>query len=260
VKNRTEQWNVAWAAPVCWLAPCAWATLTPLSARYEQGGTSRAEGLFVGEVVTDSFGHVEQQPPAPIGPYYDNDVATAYWQDSSFPSLWARGEARSGMDAYFSGADTWFAEGSARAGVAGDYFNGSLGKAHAWTESIMTFSVSAASPFTLDGIVQGRDPSLIDPTWVNFTESASVQLWHGTTLVWSVAGAVPGVQTPFSYSGVLTPGEWRVEARARARTESLAFGQPWLPQGVYQVVLVVPGVPAAVLAVCAAPITLRRRR
>ncbi|MFO0830712.1 MAG: hypothetical protein U0637_02600 [Phycisphaerales bacterium] len=242
-------------------APAARADLVPQTATYSIGGTSSAEGIFVSEVNADSFSGGQSQPSqAPLGAFADDQDAYAHWADPSFPSLEATGTSRATLSAAPWGPSGWAFMGTAEGGGSGDFFNGALGRGHAWSESMFTFTLTEASWYHLGGIVIGRSAALTDPTWTNFAESGTVELWQGTTLIHRAAGQTPHTMEAFSFEGTLPAGDYRLEARARARTESLAFGQPWGTNAEYQAYLTIPTAPAITLAVCAAPITLRRRR
>lgn len=243
------------------LAAPAFAGLVPQSVLYTFGGTASAEGMFTSEIDSDSFSGGQSQPgSSPFAQFEDGDLVTTSWQDSSFPTLAATGNAHAVINGLAPTGTQWSVVGVADATVTGDFFNGALGKGHAWSGATFVFSVDALSAYRLMGSVTGRSAALVDQTWVNFDETAFVELWQGTTLLHRAEGLTPGSPLSFDFAGLLAPGEYRVEARATARTESLAFGQPWSPSVGFDAVLTVPGVPALVCAVCAAPITLRRRR
>ncbi|HEX2839526.1 MAG TPA: hypothetical protein VHN77_15520 [Phycisphaerales bacterium] len=264
MKTNDSRMNVcavfAWIAGTVVAAP-AFAGLVPQSALYTFGGTASAEGMFTSEIDSDSFSGGQTQPsPTPFAQFEDGNLVTTSWQDSSFPTLTATGNAHAVINGLAPTSTQWSVVGVADATVTGDYFNGALGKGHAWSGATFVFSVDTLSAYRLMGAVTGRGASLVDQTWVNFDETAFVELWQGTTLLHRAEGLNPGSPVDFDFAGMLAPGEYRVEARATARTESLAFGQPWSPNVGFDAVLTVPGVPGLVFAVCAAPITLRRRR
>lgn len=242
------------------ITPAALADLVPQGATYSIGGTARADGLFVDEFDSHSYSNSQAQPtPFPFARFEDDRQEDAQWTDSSFPTLTASGHARSTISAGPWGTDGWSFLGTAHAGASGDFFNGALGRGTAWSESTFTFTLTQPSWYHLGGMVVGRADALIDPTWTNFVEYGFVELWQGTTLLHRAAGQTPNTLEAFSFEGTLPAGDYRLEARARARTESLSFGQPWTTNGEYQAFLTVPTPSVLALAVCAAPITRRRR-
>ncbi len=262
MKNRSSGMLVlaSCAGSVC-VTPAAPAELVVQSATHTSGGVAVAEGIFTSEIDSHSFSGGQSQPTqAPLGQFDSDHEVNATWTDSSFPSLMATGHARATTSAGPWGPTGWIFHGTAESGATGDFFNGALGRGHAWSETVFTFTLTEPSWYHLGGWSVGRADSLIDPTWTNFAESGSVELWQGSTLLHRASGQTPNTLESFSFVGTLPAGDYRLEARARARTESLAFGQPWGTYAEFEALLEVPSATVLSIAVCAAPITLRRRR
>ena len=234
------------------------AAIIPLSAGYTVHADSSAHDLFaeISDVRDQSFSRA-QPSPHPFGPHSASALTSAHIGSKKQPPT---GVASAGVDASEPLTSGWSAAGTASADVTGDFFFGLLGKGRAWSEAAFMFVVTQPTPYAMSGVVSGRSNAFIDPTWVNFEQSSVVELWRGGTLVHSAAGAEPGVPLAYSFSGVLSPGEYRIEGRARARTESLAFNQPWEPSSSFSVGFTIPGPGVAVCVLCAAPITAFRRR
>ncbi len=251
----------AWVFTSLGTAGFAHAGLVATSATYVLGGNASSEGVFTDELITDSFSAGQSQPvPSPIGPYGNTRHALTAWQDMSFPSLHATGDAHASILAGGPSATQWSVSGAANVLVTGNFANGAIGRGHAWSQATMEFSLTDAVAYHFEGSVMGRADALVDPTWVNFAETAVVELWQGGTLLHTASGNLPGTPVSFDFSGIASAGTYRIEARAVARTESLDFGQPWGPSTDYIALFVIPAPSALLCGVCAAPIMSSRRR
>jgi hypothetical protein len=241
-------------------AGLACAGIIPVSASYSGSGSASAEGVFVSEIDSDSFAFGQEQPAgAPLGSFGQMMGVETDWVDASFPSNTSSGDSAASINASAPSPITWGVGGWARADVTGDLAAGALGKGRASATTTLNFMIDEPTLVRLSGFVIGRE--FVHPSWVNFEEQSTVELWQGATLLHTFSGVNEGLAVPFDVTGLLSAGSYRLEAWARARTESLPGAQPFHPASAFEATMtVVPSPGAPMLAVLCVGVLVRRRR